>query len=36
MKTDNIIVDKSKVFAIRTIRLYQHLQSEKKEFVLSK
>ena len=36
MKTNNIIVDKSKVFAIRTIRLYQHLQSEKKEFVLSK
>lgn len=36
MKTDNIIVDKSKAFAIRTIRLFQHLQSEKKEFILSK
>ena len=36
MKTDNLIVDKSKMFAIRVIRLYQHLSSEKKEFVLSK
>ena len=36
MKTDNLIVDKSKMFAIRIIRLYQHLGSEKKEFVLSK
>ena len=36
MKEDNIIVDKSKAFAIRVIRLYQHLGSEKKEFVLSK
>lgn len=34
MKTDNVIVDKSKVFAIRTIRLFQYLQSEKKEFIL--
>ncbi|MBR2660836.1 MAG: four helix bundle protein [Clostridiales bacterium] len=36
MKEDNVIVDKSKAFAIRIIRLYQHLGSEKKEFVLSK
>ncbi len=36
MKTNNLIVDKSKIFAIRIVRLYQFLQSEKKEFVLSK
>ena len=36
MKEDNVIVDKSKAFAVRIIRLYQHLSSDKKEFVLSK
>ncbi len=36
MKTDNIIVEKSKAFALRTIKLYQYLCNEKKEFVLSK
>lgn len=36
MKTDNIIVDKSKVFALRIIRLYQYLKNKKSEFVLSK
>lgn len=36
MKTDNIIVDKSKNFAIRVIRLYQHLETKHKGFVLSK
>ena len=36
MKTDNIIVDKSKSFAVRVIRLYKYLCDEKKEFVLSK
>ena len=36
MKEDNLVVEKSKAFAIRIIRLYQHLSSEKKEFVLSK
>ena len=36
MKTDNIIADKSKVFALRIIRLYQYLKNEKSEFVLSK
>lgn len=36
MKTDNIIVDKSKEFAVRIVRLYQYLCNEKKEFVLSK
>lgn len=36
MKTDNVIVDKSKAFAVRIIRLYKYLCDEKKEFVLSK
>lgn len=34
--TGNIVVDKSKFFAVRIIRLYQFLQKEKTEFVLSK
>jgi len=33
---ENIIIDKSKAFAVRIIHLYQHLTDEKKEFVLSK
>ena len=33
---NNVIVDKSREFAIRCIRLYQHLCAEKREFVLSK
>lgn len=36
VKTDNVIVNKSKNFAIRIIRLYQYLCVEKREFVLSK
>ncbi len=36
MKEDNIIEQKSKSFAIRIIRMYQWLTTEKKEFVLSK
>lgn len=36
MEKQNIIADKSKAFAIRIIRLYQFLITEKKEFVLSK
>lgn len=36
MKEDNIIVDKSKAFALRIIRLYKYLKNEKKEYVLSK
>lgn len=36
VKTDNVIVNKSKNFAIRIIRLYQYLCGEKREFVLSK
>lgn len=33
---DNLIQDKSKVFAIRVIRLYQYLTENKREFILSK
>lgn len=33
---DNIIKTKSFAFALRIVKLYQHLQTEKKEFVLSK
>ena len=32
----NIIKDKSFSFAIRVVKLFQYLQTEKKEFVLSK
>jgi len=33
---DNIVKDKSFDFAIRIVKLYQYLSSNKKEFVLSK
>ena len=33
---ENIIIKESKQFAIRTIRLYQHLCGNRHEFVLSK
>ena len=33
---DNVIVVKSKAFALRIIKLYKHLTDEKREFVLSK
>lgn len=33
---DNLIVIESKTFAIRCIRLYQHLTGNKKEFILCK
>ncbi len=33
---DNAIVNKSKAFAIRIIKLYQYLTSEKQEYMLSK
>ena len=33
---DNLIVLKSRDFAIRVIRLYQYLQQDKKEFVIAK
>ena len=36
MESKNIIKDKSFDFAISTVRLYQKLTSEKKEFVISK
>ncbi|MCH5155660.1 MAG: four helix bundle protein [Clostridiales bacterium] len=36
MKEDNIIVVKSKSFAIRVINLYNYLKQEKQEYVLSK
>ena len=36
MKTENIIVDKSKAFALRIINLYKYLCKEKREFILSK
>lgn len=34
--SDNVILDKSKAFAIRIIRMYQWLTSEKHEYVLCK
>ena len=36
VKTTTILVDKSKSFALRIIRLYKFLCDHKKEFVLSK
>lgn len=36
MEKNNVIVDKSKAFALRIIRMYKYLVDEKKEFVLSK
>ena len=36
MKEDNQIVEKSKAFAIRIIRMYQHLNKMKQEYILSK
>ena len=36
MKTENVVQTKSYAFAVRIVRLYQHLVNEKKEFVLSK
>lgn len=33
---ESVIRDKSKLFAIRIVRLYRHLCDEKKEWVLSK
>ena len=36
MEKENKILNISKAFAIRIIRLFQYLQNEKKEFVLSK
>jgi four helix bundle protein len=36
MKSGNVIQEKSYAFALRTVKLYQHLVEQKKEFVLSK
>ena len=36
MKKENIVVEKSKSFALRIIKLYKYLCEEKKEFILSK
>ncbi|MDX8573562.1 four helix bundle protein [Elizabethkingia sp. HX QKY] len=36
MKEDNIVKQKSFDFAVRIIKLYQYLSSDKKEFILSK
>lgn len=36
MKQNNLVVEKSEVFAINIVRLYQYLCQNKKEFILSK
>lgn len=33
---NSIVKDKSFVFAVRIVRLYQHISENKKEFILSK
>ena len=36
MRQNNIVVDKSKAFAVRIVKMCRYLQEEKHEFVLSK
>lgn len=36
MEKENVILNKSYDFAVKTVKLYKHLSSEKKEYVLSK
>ena len=36
MERDNLVLTKSKRFAVRIINLYKYLCDEKKEFILSK
>ncbi len=36
MKKENVIQSKSFLFAVRIVRLFQFLQSEKREYILSK
>ena len=36
MKRENLVQSKSYSFAIRVVRLYQHMSLKKKEYVLSK
>ena len=35
VKTDNVVLNKSKSFALRIIKLYRFLNDEKREYVLS-
>ena len=34
--SENVLLDKSKAFALRIIKMYKYLMEEKKEFILSK
>lgn len=36
MKNENVVQVKSYAFAVRIVKLYQHLSGEKREYVLSK
>jgi four helix bundle protein len=36
VKSGNVIQEKSYAFALRMVRMYQHLTQQKREFVLSK
>ena len=36
VKVDNLVQVKSYAFAVRVVRLYQHLSANKKEYVLSR
>ena len=36
MKQENVIVNKSKAFAVRIVNLYKYLNENKKEYILSK
>lgn len=36
MKEGNVVCEKSYQFAVRVVKLYQHLSAEKREFILSK
>lgn len=36
MKNDNAVADKSKLFALRIIKLYNYLKDEQKEYIISK
>ena len=33
---ENVVVEKSKAFAVRIIQLYKYMYESKKEFVMSK
>jgi len=36
MGKENVVLTKSYAFAVKVVRLYQHLSNEKREFMLSK